>query len=98
VTYQRVVAPLLAHAAHSSHRALSLRLPLASAARGKARTEWRRARFVTRAGATAVEPMAEQGSDTLRTVSEADALIEIGAQAELAVGALVDVLALNPGD
>jgi molybdopterin molybdotransferase len=98
VTYQRVVAPLLAHAAHSSHRALSLRLPLASAARGKARTEWRRARFVTRAGATAVEPMAEQGSAMLRTVSEADALIEIGAQAELAVGALVDVLALNPGD
>jgi molybdopterin molybdotransferase len=96
--YRLVAAPVLAHAAGSAYAQRRLRLPLAAAARGKMRTEWRRGRFVIRDGRTAVELLADQGSAMLRTVVEADALAAIGAHAELAAGDLVDALPLAGSD
>jgi molybdopterin molybdotransferase len=96
--YRLVAAPVLAYAAGSKHAPLRLRLPMAAAVRGKARTEWRRARFVVRDGRTAVETLADQGSAMLRTVADADALVAIGAGADLAAGDLVDVLPLAGAD
>jgi molybdopterin molybdotransferase len=96
--YRLVAAPVLAHAAGSAYTQRRLRLPLAAAARGKTRTEWRRGRFVIRDGRTAVELLADQGSAMLRTVVEADALAAIGAHADLAAGDLVDALPLAGSD
>jgi molybdopterin molybdotransferase len=96
--YRLVAAPVLAHAAGSAYAQRRLRLPLAAAARGKMRTEWRRGRFVIRDGRTAVELLADQGSAMLRTVVEADALAAIDAHAELAAGDLVDALLLAGSD
>ena len=56
--------------------------------------DWRRGRFVRRYGGVAVEPLLHQGSSMLRTLSEADALIGIGPDAETRSGELVDVIPL----
>jgi molybdopterin molybdotransferase len=96
VMYQIVVAPLLALLGGTAMEApLSLQLPLAIDARTRAgRVDWRRGRFVHRYGGLAVEPMAQQASFMLRSLSEADVLIAIGPQAEVQAGDPVDVIPL----
>jgi len=86
-----LVRPLLGHLSGAGlERALMLELPIASAAQGRAgRIEWRRARWKHIDGQLCVEPLPQQGSAMLRTVSEADALIAIGPQEIYAAGALV---------
>jgi molybdopterin biosynthesis enzyme len=58
------------------------------------RVDWRRGRFVHRYGGIAVEPLPQQGSSMLRTLSEADALIAIGPAAHVCSGDPVDVIPL----
>ena len=63
-------------------------------ARGKpGRIEWRMARFVQRYGGLALEPLKDQGSAMLRTLSEADALIAVPPRGVRA-GEPVDAIAL----
>lgn len=97
VMFRIVVAPLLAMLAGTTlETPLSLQLPLAVDARTRAgHVDWRRGRFVHRYGGLAVEPMAQQGSFMLRTLSEADVLIAIGPQAEVHAGEQVDVIPLT---
>jgi molybdopterin molybdotransferase len=96
VMYQLVVAPLLAHLAGAETESpLKLQLPLAANARTRpGRVDWQRGRFVRRYGALAVEPLPQQGSSMLRTLSDADALVAIGPAAETPSGELVDVIPL----
>jgi molybdopterin molybdotransferase len=100
VMFQLVVAPLLARLGGSSPEStLNVRLPLAvDASTQPGRIDWRRARFVSHKGALAVEPLPQQGSAMLRTLSEADALVAVGPQAETPAGALVDVIPLDALD
>jgi molybdopterin molybdotransferase len=79
VTYQLVARPLLGWMAGAGEEApLTVQLPMAVDAHGKpGRVEWRRARFVQRYGGLALEPLKDQGSAMLRTLSEADALIAV---------------------
>ena len=96
VIFQLVVAPLLAHLAGAGvEPPLTLQVPLAIDARTRpGRIDWRRGRFVRRYGGIAVEPLQQQGSSMLRTLSEADALIAIGPDADTAAGDLVDAIPL----
>ena len=79
VMYQLLARPLLGWIAGAGEEPpLKVQLPLAVDARGKpGRIEWRRARFVQRYGGLALEPLKDQGSAMLRTLSEADALIAV---------------------
>jgi molybdopterin molybdotransferase len=94
VIYQLVVAPLLAHLAGAKAEApLQLRLPLAVDAHTRpGRIDWRRGRFVGRHGALAIEPLPQQGSSMLRTLSDADALVAIGPAGTTPSGEPVDVI------
>jgi molybdopterin molybdotransferase len=96
VMFQLVVAPLLCKLGGGlSVPPLTLRLPLADNARTRpGRVDWRRARLRVRDGGTEVEPLPQQSSSMLRTLSEADALVGIGPQADTAAGTLVDVIPL----
>lgn len=100
VMYQLLVAPLLQQLGGALPTLpLTLRLPLAGDARTRpGRVDWRRARLLVRNGATEVEPLAQQGSSMLRTLSEADALVAIGPQAESVAGTLVEVIPLDALD
>lgn len=95
VTYQLLARPLLGWIAGAGEEApLKLALPMAVDARGKpGRIEWRRARFVQRYGGLALEPLKDQGSAMLRTLSEADALIAVPPEGVLA-GEPVDAIPL----
>lgn len=97
VVFRIVVAPLLALLAGTTlETPLSLQLPLAVDARTRpGHVDWRRGRFVRRYGGLSVEPMVQQGSFMLRTLSEADVLIAIGPQAEILAGEPVDVIPLT---
>ncbi len=79
VMYQLVARPLLGWMAGAGEEApLTVQLPMAVDTHGKpGRVEWRRARFVQRYGGLALEPLKDQGSAMLRTLSEADALIAV---------------------
>ena len=93
VMYQLVARPLLGWIAGAGEEApLTVPLPMAVDAHGKpGRVEWRRARFVQRYGGLALEPLKDQGSAMLRTLSEADALVAVppaGARAGEPVDAL----------
>jgi molybdopterin molybdotransferase len=79
VMYQLVARPLLGWLAGAGEEApLTVQLPMAVDTQGKpGRVEWRRARFVQRYGGLALEPLKDQGSAMLRTLSEADALIAV---------------------
>ena len=79
VMYQLVARPLLGWMAGAGEETpLTVQLPMAVDSRGKpGRVEWRRARFVQRYGGLALEPLKDQGSAMLRTLSEADALIAV---------------------
>ena len=96
VMYQIVIAPVLSLLSGTALQApLSLQLPLAIDVHTRAgRVDWRRGRFVHRYGGLAVEPMAQQASFMLRTLSEADVLISVGPQAEAQAGDPVDVIPL----
>jgi len=96
VMLQLVVLPLLAvRAGAPLELPRALPLPLAvDATTRPGRTDWRRARYVQRYGTLAVEPLPQQGSSMLRTLSDADALVAIGPQAATAAGETVDVIPL----
>jgi molybdopterin molybdotransferase len=96
VVFHLLVAPLLAHMSGArAEPPLTLTLPLAVAAHTRAgQTDWRRARLVRRYGGLAVEPLAQQSSSMLRTLSEAHVLVAIGPQAALAAGDPVEVIPL----
>jgi len=98
VTFHLLVRPLLLHLAGAPARLPEhLPLPLAGAARVRGgRIDYRRARFVRDAsGRLRVEPLREQGSAMLRTVTEADALIALGPQEAYADGDAVDTVPLS---
>ena len=95
VMYQLLARPLLGWIAGAGEEApLQIPLPMAVDARGKpGRIEWRRARFVQRYGGLALEPLKDQGSAMLRTLSEADALIAVP-PGGVRAGEPVDAIAL----
>ena len=96
VMHQLVVTPLLARLAAAHAEPLpTFRVPLAVDARTRGgRTDWHRGRWVRRLGTLAVELLPQQGSSMLRTLSEADALVAIGPDADLRAGDPVDVIPL----
>jgi molybdopterin molybdotransferase len=96
VMAQLVLMPLLGHLAGAMLEApLTLQLPLAVDAQTRpGRVDWRRGRFIRRYGGIAVEPLPQQGSSMLRTLSEADALIGIGPAEQMRAGEPVDVIPL----
>lgn len=93
VMYQLVARPLLGWLGGAGEEApLRLQVPVAVDARGKpGGVEWRRARFVQRYGGLALEPLRDQGSAMLRTLSEADALIAVPPEGARA-GDLIDAI------
>ncbi len=96
VMHQLVVAPLLARLAGADPEPLpTIPLPLAIDAHTRpGRIDWRRGRWVQRYGGLAVEPLPQQGSSMLRTLSDAQVLVAIGPAAELHAGDRVDVIPL----
>jgi molybdopterin molybdotransferase len=97
VMFHLLARPLLLHLAGSRAAVpLHVPLPLAGAVRLRGgRIDYRRARFVRdAAGRLRVEPLREQGSAMLRTVTDADALIALGPQENYADGDLVDAVPL----
>jgi molybdopterin molybdotransferase len=96
VMYQTLVAPLLARLAGGELESpLVVQLPLAAdAVTAAGRIDWRRARFIRRYGGLAVEPLTQQSSSMLRTLSEADALVGIGPEPRTPTGTPVDVIPL----
>lgn len=72
-------------------------LPLAHALQTRAgRVDYRRARLLRDAGERcAVEPLPDQGSAMIRSVSQADALLALGPQGQYAAGAAVPVYLLS---
>lgn len=97
VMFHLLARPLLLHlaggrAAVPTH----LQLPLAGEAHARGgRVDYRRARFVhDAAGRLRVQPLRDQGSAMLRTVTQADALIALGPREDYADGDLVDVVPL----
>ncbi len=97
VMFHLLARPLLLHLAGCRATLPSpIPLPLAGAVRLRGgRIDYRRARFVREpAGRLLVEPLREQGSAMLRTVTEADALIALGPRDAYAAGELVDTLPL----
>lgn len=97
VMFHLLVRPLLLHLAGAAAAVPQhVPLPLAGAVRLRGgRIDYRRARFVRDAsGRLRVQPLLEQGSAMLRTVTEADALVALGPQEAYADGDLVDTVAL----
>jgi len=94
VTFHLVARPVLLHLAGAAAEAvLRLRAPLAQAVSVRGgRIDYRRGRID---GDGRVTPARDQGSAMLRTVVEADCLIELGPDTHYAAGALVDVLPLG---
>ena len=97
VMFHLLARPLLLHLAGGS-AAVPLHLPLPLSGdvqlRG-GRIDYRRARFVRDAeGALRVQPLREQGSAMLRTVTDAEALIALGPRAAYADGDIVDTVPL----
>jgi molybdopterin molybdotransferase len=97
VMFHLLARPLLVHLG-GGQAALPVHvpLPLEGAVRLRGgRIDYRRARFVRdAAGHLRVQPLREQGSAMLRTVTEADALIALGPQENYADGDLVDTVPL----
>lgn len=97
VMFHLLARPLLTHLAGGvAALPLHIPLPLAGAVRLRGgRIDYRRARFVRDAsGSLRVEPLRDQGSAMLRTVTEADALIALGPRQAYADGDLVDTVPL----
>ena len=97
VMFHLLARPLLLHLAGSEASVpLHMPLPLAGAVRLRGgRIDYRRARFVRDAsGRLQVQPLRDQGSAMLRTVTEADALVALGPREAYADGDLVDTVPL----
>jgi molybdopterin molybdotransferase len=96
VMHQLVVAPLLARLAGAEPEpVLTIPVPLAVDAHTRpGRVDWRRGRWVRRDGVLAVEPLAQQSSSMLRTLSNAQALVAIGPMERQRAGDPVDVIPL----
>jgi len=97
VMFHLLARPLLLHLAGGVAAVpLHVPLPLAGAVRLRGgRVDYRRARFVRHAsGSLRVEPLRDQGSAMLRTVTEADALVALGPRESYADGELVDTVPL----
>lgn len=97
VMFHLLARPLLMHLAGSRATVpLHLPLPLSGAHRLRGgRVDYRRARLVRDpAGRLLVEPLREQGSAMLRTVTEADALVALGPRDAYADGELVATVPL----
>jgi molybdopterin molybdotransferase len=96
VMYQLVARPVLGWMAGARDvTAPRIELPIAIEARGRAgRIEWRRATFVRIGDRTAVQPLVQQGSAMLKTVTEADALVAIGPRPLTPAGESVSVIPL----
>jgi molybdopterin molybdotransferase len=97
VMFHLLARPLLLHLAGGRPTVpLHIPLPLAGAVRLRGgRIDYRRARLVRDAsGRLRVEPLREQGSAMLRTVTEADALVALGPRDAYADGDLVDSVPL----
>lgn len=94
VMFHLVARPVLLHLAGARVRPLPrLRAPLAAAATVRGgRIDYRRARFDANGR---VELLKDQGSAMLRTVVDADCLVELGPAEHYAAGALVDVIPLG---
>jgi molybdopterin molybdotransferase len=98
VMFHLLARPLLLHLAGGEAAVpLHVPLPLAGSARLRGgRIDYRRARFVRDAsGSLRVEPLREQGSAMLRTVTDADALVALGPRETYADGDLVDTVPLD---
>jgi molybdopterin molybdotransferase len=97
VMFHLLARPLLIHLAGGA-AAIPPHLPMALSGEVRlrgGRIDYRRARFVRDAsGRLAVEPLREQGSAMLRTVTDADALLALGPQDRYADGDLVDAVPL----
>jgi molybdopterin molybdotransferase len=94
VMFQLVARPVLLHLAGARAKPLPrLYAPLASPAivRG-GRVDYRRGRIDAQGR---IELLKEQGSAMLRTVAEADCLVELGPAEHYAAGAVVSVIALG---
>lgn len=94
VTFLQLVRPALVRLAGSTPRfPLSFRLPTTDAIRKKSgRREFQRARIVQIEGELRVRPFGHQGSGVLRSMSQADCLINLAPELEdLEAGAPVDV-------
>lgn len=97
VMFHLLARPLLLHLAGGEAAIpLHIPLPLAGAVRLRGgRIDYRRARFVRDAsGRLQVQPLRDQGSAMLRTVTDADALIALGPREAYADGDLVDTVPL----
>jgi len=97
VVFHLLAGPLLLHLAGADAAVpLHIPLPLAGEARVRGgRVDYRRARFVSgNDGALRVQPLRDQGSAMLRTVTEADALIALGPRETYADGDLVGTVPL----
>ena len=97
VVFHLLARPLLLHlAGGEAALPLHIPLPLAGAVRLRGgRIDYRRARFLRDAsGALRVEPLREQGSAMLRTVTDADALVALGPRESYADGELVQTVPL----
>jgi len=97
VVFHLLAGPLLLHLAGAAAAVpLHIPLPLAGEARVRGgRVDYRRARFVSgNDGALRVQPLRDQGSAMLRTVTEADALIALGPRETYADGDLVGTVPL----
>jgi molybdopterin molybdotransferase len=96
VMFHLIARPALLHVAGGT-ASIPAHLPLRLASdlrvRG-GRIDYRRGRYVHVDGAVAVEPLSEQGSAMLRTVSDADVLIAAGPRDHYRAGDLVDCVPL----
>lgn len=94
VMFHRVARPVLLHLAGGRARPLPrLRAPLATAVTVRGgRIDYRRARFDADGR---VQLLKDQSSAMLRTVVEADCLVELGPAEHYAAGELVDVIPLG---
>jgi len=97
VMFHLLARPLLLHLAGGVAAVpLHIPLPLAGDVRLRGgRVDYRRARFVRGpSGRLQIQPLRDQGSAMLRTVTEADALIALGPRESYADGDLVDTVLL----
>ncbi len=97
VMFHLLARPLLLHLA-GGHAAIPVHLPLPISGEVRVRSgriDYRRGRFVRDGdGRLRVQPLADQGSAMLRTVTEADVLIALGPRERYADGELVDTVPL----
>lgn len=97
IVFHLVARPVLLHLARAEPKPLpQIPMPLATSVQHRAgRIDWMRAQFIHEKSGLCVQPLAQQGSAMLRTVTDADVLIAIGPQASYVAGDHVDTIALG---